>query len=324
MTKAIRVHETGGPEVLSFEDIDIGGPGPGEVRLRHTAIGLNYIDVYFRTGAYPVELPFTPGFEAAGVVEAVGEGVTSLSTGDRVAYAAQPIGAYAESRLILADRVVKLPDGIEDRTGAAIMLKGMTTEYLLRRTFRINAGDTILFHAAAGGVGLMACQWASHLGATVIGTVGSDEKAGLAQAHGCTHTIVYSRDDFVEQVKDLTDGKGVDVVYDAVGKDTFEKGFDCLRPLGTMVLFGASSGKPDPVDPAVLQAKGSLFLTRPSLFNYIADRESLTQAAVDLFEVIESGAVTAEVNQEHVLADASQAHRDLEGRRTTGATVLVP
>ncbi|MEE3288374.1 MAG: quinone oxidoreductase [Pseudomonadota bacterium] len=324
MTKAIRVHETGGPEVLSFEDIDIGGPGPGEVRLRHTAIGLNYIDVYFRTGAYPVELPFTPGFEAAGVVEAVGEGVTSLSTGDRVAYAAQPIGAYAESRLIFADRVVKLPDGIEDRTGAAIMLKGMTTEYLLRRTFRINAGDTILFHAAAGGVGLMACQWASHLGATVIGTVGSDEKAGLAQAHGCTHTIVYSRDDFVEQVKDLTDGKGVDVVYDAVGKDTFEKGFDCLRPLGTMVLFGASSGKPDPVDPAILQAKGSLFLTRPSLFNYIADRESLTQAAVDLFEVIESGAVTAEVNQEHVLADASQAHRDLEGRRTTGATVLVP
>jgi len=324
MTKAIRVHETGGPEVLSFEDIDIGGPGPGEVRLRHTAIGLNYIDVYFRTGAYPVELPFTPGFEAAGVVEAVGEGVTSLSTGDRVAYAAQPIGAYAESRLILADRVVKLPDGIEDRTGAAIMLKGMTTEYLLRRTFRINAGDTILFHAAAGGVGLMACQWASHLGATVIGTVGSDEKAGLAQAHGCTHTIVYSRDDFVEQVKDLTDGKGVDVVYDAVGKDTFERGFDCLRPLGTMVLFGASSGKPDPVDPAILQAKGSLFLTRPSLFNYIADRESLTQAAVDLFEVIESGAVTAEVNQEHVLADASQAHRDLEGRRTTGATVLVP
>ena len=324
MTKAIRVHETGGPDVLSFEDIDIGGPGPGEVRLRHTAIGLNYIDVYFRTGAYPAELPFTPGFEAAGVVEAVGEGVTSLATGDRVAYAAQPIGAYAESRLILADRVVKLPDGIEDQTGAAIMLKGMTTEYLLRRTFRINAGDTILFHAAAGGVGLMACQWASHLGATVIGTVGSDEKAGLAQAHGCTHTIVYSRDDFVEQVKDLTDGKGVDVVYDAVGKDTFEKGFDCLRPLGTMVLFGAASGKPDPVDPAVLQAKGSLFLTRPSLFNYIADRESLTQAAVDLFEVIESGAVTAEVNQEHALADASQAHRDLEGRRTTGATVLVP
>ncbi|SVA85438.1 uncharacterized protein METZ01_LOCUS138292, partial [marine metagenome] len=241
MTKAIRVHKTGGPDVLSFEDIDIGGPGPGEVRLRHTAIGLNYIDVYFRTGAYPAELPFTPGFEAAGVVEAVGEGVTSLATGDRVAYAAQPIGAYAESRLILADRVVKLPDGIEDQTGAAIMLKGMTTEYLLRRTFRINAGDTILFHAAAGGVGLMACQWASHLGATVIGTVGSDEKAGLAQAHGCTHTIVYSRDDFVEQVKDLTDGKGVDVVYDAVGKDTFEKGFDCLRPLGTMVLFGASS-----------------------------------------------------------------------------------
>ncbi|HJP11053.1 MAG TPA: quinone oxidoreductase, partial [Arenicellales bacterium] len=219
MTKAIRVHKTGGPDVLSFEDIDIGGPGPGEVRLRHTAIGLNYIDVYFRTGAYPAELPFTPGFEAAGVVEAVGEGVTSLATGDRVAYAAQPIGAYAESRLILADRVVKLPDGIEDQTGAAIMLKGMTTEYLLRRTFRINAGDTILFHAAAGGVGLMACQWASHLGATVIGTVGSDEKAGLAQAHGCTHTIVYSRDDFVEQVKDLTDGKGVDVVYDAVGKD---------------------------------------------------------------------------------------------------------
>ena len=324
MTKAIRVHETGGPEVLSLEDVELGEPGAGEVRLRHTAIGLNYIDVYFRTGAYPVQLPFTPGFEAAGVVEAVGDGVTGLTTGDRVAYAAQPIGAYAESRLILAERVVKLPDGIEDRIGAAIMLKGMTTEYLLRRTFRINAGDTILFHAAAGGVGLMACQWASHLGATVIGTVGSDEKADLARAHGCTHPIVYSREDFVEQVKELTDGKGVDVVYDAVGKDTFEKGFDCLRPRGTMVLFGAASGKPDPVDPALLQAKGSLFLTRPSLFDYIADRETLAQSAVDLFEVIESGTVTAEVNQEHSLADASQAHQDLEGRRTTGATVLVP
>ena len=324
MTKAIRVHNTGGPEVMTLEDVEVGQPGVGEVRVRHTAIGLNFIDVYFRTGAYPAQTPFTPGFEAAGVVEAIGEGVDNLSVGNRIAYAAQPIGAYAEERLIAADRLVKLPDEIEDRVGAAIMLKGMTTEYLLRRTFRINAGDTILFHAAAGGVGLMACQWASHLGATVIGTVGSDEKADLARAHGCTHPIVYSREDFVEQVKELTDGKGVDVVYDAVGKDTFEKGFDCLRPRGTMVLFGAASGKPDPVDPALLQAKGSLFLTRPSLFDYIADRETLAQSAVDLFEVIESGTVTAEVNQEHSLADASQAHRDLEGRRTTGATVLVP
>ena len=256
MTKAIRVHNTGGPEVMTLEDVEIGHPGADEVRVRHTAIGLNFIDVYFRTGAYPAQTPFTPGFEAAGVVEAIGDDVNNLSIGDRIAYAAQPIGAYAEERLIAADRVVKLPDEIEDRVGAAIMLKGMTTEYLLRRTYAINAGDIILFHAAAGGVGLMACQWASHLGATVIGTVGSEEKADLARDHGCHHTIIYTQEDFVERVNEITDGKGVNVVYDAVGKDTFLKGFDCLRTLGTMVLFGASSGAPDEAPNKTIVPKG--------------------------------------------------------------------
>ena len=324
MTKAIRVHNTGGPEVMTLEDVEIGHPGADEVRVRHTAIGLNFIDVYFRTGAYPAKTPFTPGFEAAGVVEAIGDDVNNLSIGDRIAYAAQPIGAYAEERLIPADRVVKLPDEIEDRVGAAIMLKGMTTEYLLRRTYAITAGDIILFHAAAGGVGLMACQWASHLGATVIGTVGSEEKADLAREHGCHHTIIYTQEDFVERVNEITDGKGVNVVYDAVGKDTFLKGFDCLRPLGTMVLFGASSGSPEPINPALLQAKGSLFLTRPSLFNYIADHESLTQSALELFDVVSTGAIAVEVNQEHALSNASESHRELEGRRTTGAKILIP
>ena len=324
MTKAIRVHNTGGPEVMALEDVEIGHPAADEVRVRHTAIGLNFIDVYFRTGAYPVQTPFTPGFEAAGVVEAIGDGVNNLSIGDRIAYAAQPIGAYAEERLIPADRVVKLPDEIEDRVGAAIMLKGMTTEYLLRRTYAINAGDIILFHAAAGGVGLMACQWASHLGATVIGTVGSEEKADLAREYGCHHTIIYTQEDFVERVNEITDGKGVNVVYDAVGKDTFLKGFDCLRPLGTMVLFGASSGAPEPINPALLQAKGSLFLTRPSLFNYIADHESLTQSALELFDVVSTGAIAVEVNQEHALSNAPESHRELESRRTTGATILIP
>ena len=324
MTKAIRVHNTGGPEVMTLEDVEIGHPSADEVRVRHTAIGLNFIDVYFRTGAYPAQTPFTPGFEAAGVVEAIGDSVNNLSIGDRIAYAAQPIGAYAEERLIPADRVVKLPDEIEDRVGAAIMLKGMTTEYLLRRTYAINAGDIILFHAAAGGVGLMAWQLASHLGATVIGTVGSEEKADLAREHGCHHTIIYTQEDFVERVNEITDGKGVNVVYDAVGKDTFLKGFDCLRPLGTMVLCGASSGAPEPINPALLQAKGSLFLTRPSLFNYIADHESLTQSALELFDVVSTGAIAVEVNQEHALSNASESHRELEGRRTTGATILIP
>ncbi|MEE2804180.1 MAG: quinone oxidoreductase [Pseudomonadota bacterium] len=325
MVKAILVHEPGGPEALRFESIEVGDPGVGEVRLRHTAVGLNFIDVYFRTGAYPApQLPFTPGFEAAGVVEAVGDNVADVKTGDRVAYASAPIGAYAEARLMPADRVVKVPDGIEDRTAAAAMLKGMTTQYLLRQTVSVSAGDTILFHAAAGGVGLMACQWASRLGATVIGTVSSDEKAELARQHGCTHLINYTREDFVERVGEFTEGKGVDVVYDAVGKDTFLRGFDCLRPRGHMVLFGASSGAPDPIDPAVLQGKGSLYLTRPSLFNYIADRKSLLACVSDLFEVMQDGTVRAEVNQERPLAEAANAHRDLESRKTTGATVLVP
>lgn len=324
MTKAVRIHNAGGPEVMNLEEVEIGEPGSGEIRLRHTAIGLNFIDVYFRNGAYPIPTPFTLGFEAAGVVGSVGADVSDIAVGDRVAYASQPIGAYAEERLMPAERVVKLPDRIDDKIGAAIMLKGMTTEYLLRRTYPVSPGDTILFHAAAGGVGLMACQWANHLGATVIGTVGSDEKAELARAHGCHHAIIYTREDFVEQVREITDGKGVNVVYDAVGQDTFLKGFDCLRPLGTMVLFGAASGKPDPIDPGLLTAKGSVFLTRPSLFDYVADRESLTQSAIELFDVVGTGAVKVEVNQEHALSDAADAHRELEGRRTTGATVLIP
>ena len=325
MTKAFLVHEPGGPESLQFEEVRVGDPGPGEVRLRHTAIGVNFIDVYFRTGAYPApQSPFTPGLEAAGVVEAIGEDVDDLSVGDRVAYASAPIGAYAEARLMPAGRVVKVPEGIEDRTAAAAMLKGMTTQYLLRQTVPVSAGDTILFHAAAGGVGLMACQWAKRLGVTVIGTVSSDEKAELARQHGCTHLINYTQEDFVERVRELTDGKGVDVVYDAVGKDTFLGGFDCLRPRGHMVLFGASSGAPDPIDPALLQGKGSVYLTRPSLFNYIPDRNSLLACVSELFEVMQDGTVRAEVCQERPLSEAADAHRDLEARRTTGATVLIP
>jgi NADPH2:quinone reductase len=322
MTSAIRVHETGGPEVLKWEEVNVSEPGPGEVRLRHGAVGLNFIDVYFRTGLYPAELPFTPGLEASGVVEAVGDGVTDLSVGDRIAYAAPPVGAYCEARLMPADRVVKVPDGVSDEVAAAMMLKGMTAHYLLRRTYRVQAGDTILFHAAAGGVGLIACQWAKHLGATVVGTVGSDEKAELAAAHGCDHPIVYTRENFVERVKDLTGGEGVPVVYDSVGKDTFMDSLDCLRPLGTMVLFGQSSGPVAPLDPGILAPKGSLFLTRPTLMTYTAKRDDLVTAARELFEVVESGAVKLEINQRFPLKDAAEAHRALEARKTTGSTIL--
>lgn len=325
MTKAIQVQETGGAEVLRLQDVDVKDPSSGEAKLRQTAIGLNFIDVYFRDGSYPApELPFTPGMEAAGVVEALGSDVSDLAVGDRVVYASPPMGAYAEERLMVADRLVKIPEGIDDRSAAAAMLKGMTAQYLLRQTADVKSGDTILFHAGAGGVGLIACQWAHHLGATVIATVGSEEKAELVRAHGCDHAILYKQEDFVARVDDLTGGKGVDVVYDAVGLDTLSRGFECLRPRGLMVLFGASSGKPEPVDPPVLQAGGSLFLTRPSLFDYVPDRESLLACAADLFDVIQKGAVEVKVNQEWALADAPQAHRALEARETTGSTLLIP
>ena len=322
MSSAIRIHEIGGPEVLEWEEVTVGEPGPGEVRLRHGAVGLNFIDVYFRTGVYGADVPFTPGLEASGVVEALGEGVSDLRVGDRVAYAAPPAGAYCEERLMPADRLVKLPQGVSDEVAAGMMLKGMTAQYLLRQTYRVKAGDTILFHAAAGGVGLIACQWAKHLGATVIGTVGSDEKAELAAAHGCDHPIVYTRENLVERVKSITDGEGVPVVYDSVGKDTFMQSLDCLRPLGTMVIFGQSSGPVPPLEVGLLAAKGSLFLTRPTLMTYTAKREDLVASADELFHVVETGAVKLEINQRFPLREAAAAHRALEARQTTGSTIL--
>jgi NADPH:quinone reductase len=325
MTHAIRIHETGGPEVMRWESIDVGEPGAGEVRLRQTAVGLNFIDVYFRTGLYPLPaLPGVLGMEAAGVVEAVGEGVSRLAPGDRVAYATPPPGAYAEARIMPAARLVKLPDTIEDRTAAAMMLRGMTAHYLLRRIHRVEPGDRILIHAAAGGVGLIACQWARHLGATVIGTVGSDEKAEVARAHGCEYPIVYTREDFVTRVREITDGEGVAAVYDSVGKDTFMGSLDCLRPRGMMVTFGNASGPVPPFEPILLSKKGSLFLTRPTLFHYTSTPEDLAWASGDLFEVVGSGAVRIEINQTYSLKDAAQAHRDLEGRKTTGSSVMLP
>jgi NADPH2:quinone reductase len=324
MTGVVRVHETGGPEVLRYEQVEVGQPGPGQALIRQTAVGLNFIDVYFRSGLYPApSLPFVAGQEGAGVVEAVADGVTEVKVGQRVAYAG-PLGAYAERRLIPADRLVAIPDGIADEQAAAMMLKGMTAHYLLRRTFRVEPGQTILFHAAAGGVGLIACQWAKHLGATVIGTVGSAEKAELARAHGCDHPIRYDQEDLVARVRQLTGGKGVPVVYDSVGKATFERSLDCLAPLGLMVCFGQSSGKIPPFDTGILGQKGSLFLTRPSLLHYTAARADLVRAASELFEVVKSGAVKINVNQRYPLRDAVAAHRALEGRKTTGSTVLLP
>ena len=325
MVKAIRIHRTGGPDAMRWEDVEVGVPGPGEIRIRHEAVGLNYIDVYFRTGLYPApSLPFSPGMEGAGVVEAVGEGVDSLAVGDRVAYAAPPVGSYAEERLMPADKVVKVPPGIEPRQAAAMMLQGMTVEYLLRRTYPVRSGETILFHAAAGGVGLIACQWARHLGATVIGTVSSDEKAELARAHGCDHPIVYTREDFTDRVRELTDGAGVPVVYDAVGRDTFAGSLDCLRPRGMLVSFGQSSGKIDPFDIGILSAKGSLYVTRPTLMTYTANRADLERSAQALFDIVAGGAVRITVNQTFPLAEAANAHRALESRQTTGSTILVP
>jgi len=325
MSKAIRIHQYGGPEVLCWEEVEIGDPAPGQLRIRQTAVGLNYIDVYHRTGLYPLPaLPWTLGMEGAGTVEAVGDGVTEFKVGDRVAYASPPVGAYAEVRLIAADRVLALPDDIDDRTAAAMMLQGMTAHYLLRRTYRVQSGDAILLHAAAGGVGLIATQWARDLGATVIGTVGDEAKAELARAHGCHHVIVYSRENFVDRVRTITDGQGVAVVYDSVGQATFAGSLDCLRPLGMMVSFGNASGPVQAFDPGLLAAKGSLFLTRPTLMTYTTKRADLLSSAAELFDVVQSGAVKIEVRQTCPLADAAQAHRDLEARKTTGSTVLLP
>jgi NADPH:quinone reductase len=324
MSHAICIHETGGPEVLRWEAVEVGEPAAGEVRIRQTAVGLNFIDVYHRNGLYPVPaLPCVIGMEAAGVIDAIGDAVTGLERGQRVAYAGV-LGGYAQSRLIKADRLVALPDAIADETAAAMMLKGMTTQYLLRRTFRVQKGDPILVHAAAGGVGLIACQWAKHLGATVIGTVGSDAKAELARKHGCEHPIVYTHEDFVQKVCEITGGEGVAVVYDGIGKDTFAGSLDCLRPMGMMVSFGNASGPVPPFDPAILSQKGSLFLTRPTLMTYTAKAEDLQASAKELFEVVTSGAVTITIDQTYPLSETAKAHRDLEGRKTTGSTVLLP
>jgi len=324
MSKAIRVNAPGTADVLTWSDIEVGDPGPGQVRIKHTAIGVNFIDVYMRSGLYATPTPFSPGNEAAGIVEAVGPDVADLKIGDRVCYVIAGGGSYQEKRIAPADRVVKLPAGITDKQAAAMMLKGMTVQYLLRRTYKVQPGDTILFHAAAGGVGLIACQWAKHLGATTIGTVGSADKAALAAAHGCHHTVLYREVDFVPAVKALTGNAGVPVVYDSVGKDTLLKSLDCLAPLGTLVTFGQSSGPADPLNLGILGAKGSLFVTRPTLFTYIAKKADLVATAHDLFDVVAKGIVKIEVSGEYALKDAARAHRDLEARKTTGSIVLIP
>ena len=321
---AIRFHETGGPEKLTWEETEVGEPGPGQLLLRQTAIGLNYIDTYHRTGLYPVPLPSGIGLEAAAGVEKTGPGVTEFKVGDRVAYASAPIGAYAEWRLYPAERAVKLPEGISDRQGAAMMLQGMTVEYLIRRTFPVKAWQVVLFHAAAGGVGLIACQWLKHLGATVIGTAGSPQKMELAKAHGCAHVIDYRQEDVAKRVRELTDGKGVPVVYDGVGKDTFQASLDSLAPRGMFVSFGNASGPVPPFEPVILSAKGSLYFTRPSLVAYVAARAELLESAKALFDVVRSGAVKIEVRQTYPLKEAAQAQRDLEARKTTGSTLLLP
>jgi NADPH2:quinone reductase len=325
VNNAIRIHGTGGPEVLKLEEVPAAAPVDGEVLVRHRAIGINYIDTYHRSGLYPLpSLPHGIGVEAAGVVEAVGGKVSDFRVGDRVAYVAAVPGSYADLRSVPADRLVALPAGISDETAAAMMLKGMTVEYLIRRTFPVKSGMKVLLHAAAGGVGLLACQWLAHLGAEVIGTVGSKEKADLAVEHGCKHPIVYTQEDFVARVRELTNGKGVPVVYDAVGKSTFLPSLDCLSPRGTYVSFGNASGKPDPFDMAILSQKGSLFLTRPTLYHYAASRADLTESANALFEVVQSGAVRVEIRQRWALGEAAEAHRALEGRRTVGSSLLIP
>jgi NADPH2:quinone reductase len=324
MPHAIRVHQPGGPEVMQWEEVALGDPGPGQARVRHTAVGLNYIDTYHRSGLYKLPMPTGLGSEGAGVVEAIGAGVTDFKAGDRVAYSGGAPGAYAEVRVMPVDRLVKLPEGVADRTAATLMLKGLTTQYLFRQTYPLKSGETILFHAAAGGVGLIACQWARALGVTMIGTVGSDEKAAIAKASGCTHTIVYTREDFVARVKELTGGKGVRVVYDGVGKAMFPASLDCLVPRGLYVNFGNASGPVPPFDMLTLSAKGSLYVTRPTLVTYTSTRPALLAMADEMFGLVKAGKLVNEARQTYALKDAAQAHRDLEARKTTGSTLLLP
>ena len=324
MTHAIRIHTPGGPEVMSWDKLDVPPPGPGEVRVRHTAVGLNYIDTYHRSGAYKLPMPSGLGQEAAGVVEALGPGVTELKVGQRVAYGTGPIGAYCEMRNMPVDKLVPLPEGIADRDAAAMMLKGLTVQYLFRQIGKLKAGDTVLFHAAAGGVGLIACQWARAIGVRMIGTVSSDEKAALAKSHGCAETIVYTRENVIDRVKALTGGKGVPIVYDGVGKDVFPGVLDCLSPRGLWCLFGASSGPVPPLDLQLLAQKGSLWVTRPTLFNYANPRENMISMANEMFELMRAGKIKAEVHQTFPLSKAADAHRALQGRQTTGATLLLP
>jgi NADPH2:quinone reductase len=324
MAQAIRFHEAGGPEVLSFDTVDVPPPGAGEVRVRHTAIGVNYIDTYHRGGLYPLPMPSGLGTEAAGVAEAVGPGVSDFKRGDRVAYCTSAVGAYSTERNVPADKLVKIPEGVDDRTAASLMLKGLTVQYLFRQTHRLQAGDTILFHAAAGGVGLIACQWARALGVTMIGTAGSDDKAALAREHGCTHTIVYTRENFVERVKALTNGKGVAVVYDGVGKDTFPASLDCLAPRGLFVSFGSASGAIAAFNIGLLAQKGSLYVTRPTLFTYASTPDKLRAMADEMFGLVREGRIKADTRQTFALRDAAEAHRALEARKTTGATILLP
>jgi NADPH2:quinone reductase len=324
MPHAIRIHTTGGPEVLSWDEVTVGDPGPGEARVRHTAVGVNYIDTYHRSGLYKLPLPSGIGSEAAGVVEAIGSGVDWVKPGDRVAYAMGPLGSYSEARVMPADKLVKIPDGVSDRSAATLMLKGLTTQYLFRTTYRLKEGETILFHAAAGGVGLIACQWARALGVTMIGTVGSDEKAQIAKAHGCTHTIVYTRENFVERVKELTGGKGVPVVYDGVGKDTFPASLDCLQPRGLFASFGNASGAIAAFDILLLAQKGSLYATRPTLATHVATRALLAEAADEMFGLVAAGKIVSEPRQTMPLRNAADAHIALQSRGTTGATVLLP
>jgi NADPH2:quinone reductase len=323
MPHAIRVHAFGGPEVMQWEEVQVGEPGPGQAKIKQHAAGVNYLDVYHRTGLYPIAtMPFTPGSEGSGQVVAVGEGVTDLAVGDRVAYAGA-LGGYAEERLIPADRLVKLPKEISYETGAAMMLQGMTVRYLLKQTYPVTKDSVILWHAAAGGVGLIACQWAAHIGATMIGTVGSDEKAKLAKDNGCTHVVNYRTEDFVARVKEITGGKGVDAAYDSVGKDTFPKSLDCIKPRGLWVSFGNASGPVPPFEMGILAQKGSLYATRPTLFTHIATREQLLETANDVIDMVQFGRVKIRVTKGYPMADAAQAHRDLEGRATTGSIVLL-
>jgi NADPH2:quinone reductase len=323
MTKAIRFHETGGPEVLKFETVEVGDPGPGQVRVRHTGIAVNFIDIYFRIGRYPAPLPNGLGSDAVGVVEAVGPGVTFLAVGDRVGYMLGPLGAYSEARVMPAEVLIKLPDGISDRTASTIIMKGLTAQYLFRQVYPLQAGDTILYHAAAGGVGLIACQWARAIGVNMIGTVGSDAKAEAARANGCAHVINYNRENFVERVREITDGKGVPVVYDSVGKDTFMGSLDCLQKRGTLVSNGSSSGSVS-FDVTLLAAKGSLWVTRPAMVDYALPRPNLLKMADELFDLVLQGKIVSEPNQSFALADAAEAHRALESRQTIGASVLIP